>query len=169
MFEEEERRMSEKLLLRIDQYLNWNSMRDDVICLESGLQMRKMNRESVSEEKPTVDDTVLVHYQGQYMDGQEFDNSVEKNRPVSVKVNTLIDGLMEGVQYMNEGDAYEFYIHPKLGYGYEALDKLPGEEGIEANAVLIYSIKLFKIVRDGQDDIETDPNTLNMDKLFTNY
>ena len=161
--------MSEKLLLRIDQYLDWNSLREDVICLESGLQMKKITRESVSEEKPTVRDTVLVHYQGQYMDGQEFDNSVEKNRPVSVKVSTLNEGLMEGIQYMNEGDAWEFYVHPKLGYGYEELDKLPGEVGIEANSVLIYSVKLFKIIRDGESEVDFDPNTLNMDKLFTNY
>lgn len=44
------------------------------------------------------------------MDGMEFDNSIEKNRPVSVKINTLIDGLREGIQFMNKGDSFEFYI-----------------------------------------------------------
>ena len=80
MIEEEERRMSEKLLLRIDQYLDWNAQREDVIVLKSGLQFKKINRKSKSEDerKPKETDIVMLHYQGQYMDGLEFDNSIEK-------------------------------------------------------------------------------------------
>eukprot|EP01084_Bolivina_argentea_P262210 443364_1 len=167
IFEEEERRLKEKLLLRIDQYLDWNEQRQDVICLASGLQMRKMNRKSFSENKPNINDTIVIHYQGQYMDGIEFDNSIEKNRPVSVKVNSLVDGLREGVQYMNEGDIYEFYIHPELGYGYQSLDKLPGEQGVKENSVLVYSVKLLKIIND-QNELSISETTQNM-TLFTEY
>ena len=178
MFEEEERRSNEKLLLRIDQYLDWNSQRDDVITLESGLQFRKIDKSNKNKNKnnnrhPSLSDIVMIHYQGQYMDGQEFDNSIEKNRPVSVKLNTLIKGLQEGIQYMKEGDCFEFYIHPKMGYGYKSLDKLPGEQGIKPNSVLIYSVKLLKII-DNQndydkvdsDDVDEDAQIINVDKLF---
>ena len=163
MFDEAERRQSEKLLLRIDQYLDWNAQRDDIITLMSGLQIKKINRKSASDKKPTIDDTVMIHYQGQYMDGMEFDNSIEKNRPVSVKVSNLIDGLQEGIQYMNEGDSYEFYIHPQLGYGYKALNKAPGEVGIKENSVLIYSVKLLRIV--DEDEANDDDEFMNNDQV----
>ena len=100
------------------------------------------------------------------MDGTEFDNSIEKNRPVCVPISNLIDGLQEGIQFMYEGDSYEFYVHPSLGYGPNDLDQLPGELGVEANSVLIYCVKLLKIVTK-EEEIRNARKGEN--KLFTAY
>ena len=69
------------------QYLDWNAQREDVIVLNSGLHFKKINRKSKSERKPKETDIVMLHYQGQYMDGIEFDNSIEKNRPIQFQLN----------------------------------------------------------------------------------
>lgn len=177
MFNQYQETEIEKKLLKAVRYLEWNSQRDGVITTKTGLQfknissmhsyskeMQNTNIYGVTDEHSsavnaieykfaTDDDKVVIHYQGQYLRGVEFDNSVEKNRPITVHVRNLVQGLKEGVKYMMVGDVFEFYLSPELGYGDQDLQKLPASLGIAANSALIYNIKLLNIIRSNEDTV----------------
>src|SRR5690606_7106575 len=73
----------------------------------SGLRYRKLGG-SADGPRPTVDDTVTIHYVGTFIDGTEFDSSVARGEPATFPLRGLIRGWQEGVPLMAVGDRYEF-------------------------------------------------------------
>ena len=54
-------------------------------------------------------------------------------------INRVIKGWTEGIQLMNEGSEYEFFIHPRLAYGARRNNDIP------PNSVLIFKVELQKV------------------------
>src|SRR5690606_12144170 len=100
------------------EFLTENAAREGVNTTESGLQYMVLE-ESEDEDapSPSADDTVTVHYHGTLIDGTVFDSSVERGQPVPLPLNGVIPGWTEGVQLMNVGDKYRFYVPSELAYG----------------------------------------------------
>jgi FKBP-type peptidyl-prolyl cis-trans isomerase len=118
-------------------FMSQNLKKDSVKATSSGLQY-KMIKEGKGK-KPTVNDTVTVHWTGKTIDGREFVNSYMKGEPMVFALSNQVDGLKEAIQLMNEGSSYQFYIPSSLGFGES------GEGPIEPNSVLIFEINLVKI------------------------
>lgn len=93
-----------------------------------------------SGKKPQATSNVKVHYTGKLTDGSVFDSSVERGQPADFGLNQVIPGWTEGVQLMNEGAKYKFYIPWNLAYGERGY---PGV--IPAMADLIFEVELVKI------------------------
>ena len=91
-------------------------------------------------ESPGKTDKVKVHYAGQLIDGSEFDSSIKRGEPSSFGLNQVIKGWTEGLQLMKVGSKFEFYIHPKLGYGSRSKPNIP------ANSLLIFEVELLEIL-----------------------
>ncbi|MGR3218290.1 MAG: FKBP-type peptidyl-prolyl cis-trans isomerase, partial [Candidatus Anammoxibacter sp.] len=89
--------------------------------------------------KPEATDKVKVHYSGTLIDGKEFDSSYKRNQPSEFGLNQVIKGWTEGLQLMNVGSKYEFYIPSKLAYGPN------GPAGIGPNQTLIFTVELLDI------------------------
>ena len=109
----------------------------DILETGSGLQYRILNRGNGN--KPSVTSKVLVHYEGRFIDGSEFDSSNNRESPSEFIVNQVIDGWIEGLQLMEEGSIFEFFIHPKLAYGEK------GNKIIPENSCLIFKVELIGI------------------------
>ena len=62
-----------------------------------------------------------------------------EDKVAEFEIYKLIDGWQEGMLLMKEGAEFEFFIHPKLGYGKK------GRRGVPGNACLIFNVKLIKI------------------------
>jgi len=90
--------------------------------------------------KPTVASNVKVHYTGTLTEGKVFDSSVQRGQPIDFGLNQVIPGWTEGVQLMNEGSKYKFYIPFNLAYGDRAMGDV-----IPAKSDLIFEIELIKI------------------------
>ena len=89
--------------------------------------------------KPKATDKVKVHYSGTLIDGKEFDSSYKRNQPAEFGLNQVIKGWTEGVQLMNVGSKYEFYIPSKLAYGPN------GPASIGPDQTLIFTVELLDI------------------------
>ncbi len=129
-------------------FLAENAERDDVMVTESGLQYRII--EEGDGESPTVESTVRVHYEGKLISGEVFDSSRERGEPVEFPLQGVIAGWTEGVQLMNEGATYEFFIPAfgtdgqQLGYG----NNPPQGSPIPPGAVLIFEVELIEILEE---------------------
>ncbi len=90
--------------------------------------------------KPVATSNVKVHYTGMFLDGKVFDSSVQRGETIDFGLNQVIKGWTEGVQLMNEGSKYKFYIPSQLAYGERGAGGV-----IPPNTDLIFEVELIKI------------------------
>lgn len=91
--------------------------------------------------KPSATDEVTVHYEGKLLDGTVFDSSYERGEPTSFPLNRVIPGWTEGLQLMQEGAEYIFYIPSELAYGEQGQP----QGGIAPNTPLVFKVELIKV------------------------
>lgn len=119
-------------------FLDENKAREGVSVTDSGLQYEVVT--AAEGPKPSIDDTVSVHYVGTLMDGTEFDSSIARGEPASFPLKGVIPGWTEGLQLMNVGSKYRFVIPSDLAYG----DRGAGEQ-IGPGETLIFEVELLEI------------------------
>lgn len=122
-----------------EKYLAENAKKANVITLPSGLQYQVLKEGN--GKKPTAKDTVMCHYEGFLIDGTVFDSSVQRGEPAIFPLQQVIAGWTEGLQLMQEGAKYRFFIPYRLGYG---------EGGAGASippfAALIFDVELIQVI-----------------------
>ena len=99
-------------LAKANEFLAKNGKRKGVKTTKSGLQYEVLKKGAGPSPVPT--DMVTAHYHGTLADGKVFDSSREGD-PVEFPLNRVIPGWTEGVQLMNKGAKYKFFIPPQLG------------------------------------------------------
>ncbi len=119
-------------------FLAENRENPDVEETASGLQYRVV--EEGDGRSPAATDRVTVHYRGTLIDGVEFDSSYARNEPATFGLDQVIPGWTEGVQLMQEGAVFEFFIPADLAYGEQGR---PGPIG--PNATLIFEVELIEV------------------------
>ncbi len=122
-----------------EKYLAENAKKEGVVTLPSGLQYQVL-REG-NGKKPTARDSVKCHYEGFLIDGTVFDSSVQRGEPAVFGLQQVIAGWTEGLQLMQEGAKYRFFIPYRLAYG---------EGGAGASippcAALIFDVELIQVM-----------------------
>jgi hypothetical protein len=121
-------------------FLAENARNPGVTILPSGLQYEVISQGDGA--KPAFTDTVQVHYEGMLIDGTVFNSSYAWGMPVEFPLNEVISGWSEGLQLMNEGGTYIFYIPFELGYGPAGIEGI-----IPGYSTLIFKVDLLSIVR----------------------
>jgi FKBP-type peptidyl-prolyl cis-trans isomerase len=130
--------MSDIALAKGEKFLADNAKKEGVTTTASGLQYKVITPGAGKSPKAT--DTVLVHYRGTLISGAEFDSSYARREPIEFPLNRVIAGWTEGVQLMQEGSKYEFYIPSKLAYGSRGAGR-----DIGPNEALIFEVELLKV------------------------
>ena len=122
-----------------EKYLAENAKKEGVITLPSGLQYQVLKEGN--GKKPTAKDQVKCHYEGFLIDGTVFDSSVQRGEPAVFGLQQLIAGWTEGLQLMQEGAKYRFFIPYRLAYG-------EGGAGgaIPPFATLIFDVELIQVM-----------------------
>ena len=118
-------------------FLVENAKKDNIVTTKSGLQYEILKKGEGPSPKAT--DSVTVHYKGTSLDGKEFDSSYSRNAPATFPLNRVIAGWTEGVQLMNAGAKYRFFIPSSLAYG----ERGAGAD-IGPNEALIFEVELLK-------------------------
>lgn len=131
---------STSLIAEGDKFLAENKTRPGVITLPSGLQYLVLKQGTGPKPKPGAE--VTVHYKGNLLNGKQFDSSYDRGEPLSFKLSRVIPGWVEGVQLMQEGSKYRFFIPWKLAYGPEGAG-----QDIPPYSVLIFEIELLNAVK----------------------
>jgi len=122
-----------------ERFLAENAKKDGIVVLPSGLQYTVL-REG-NGRKPKATDRVKCHYEGTLIDGTVFDSSYRRGEPATFPLNGVIRGWTEGLQLMEEGAKYRFFIPFGLAYGSQ------GAGGsIPPYAALIFDVELIEVL-----------------------
>jgi FKBP-type peptidyl-prolyl cis-trans isomerase len=100
-----------------------------VEVLEKGTGTEKIQRGSEIE----------VSYKGTLTNGQKFDLT-EPGKPLQSGLKGLIGGFQLGLLNQVAGTKLRMVVPPHLGYGDDALDKIP------ANSTLVFEITIEKVI-----------------------
>lgn len=121
-----------------EKFLLVNSKKDSVKTTTSGLQFKVLR--NGNGKAPVETSMVTVHYRGRLLSGVIFDDSYTRGMPAIFKLNQVIKGWTEGLQLMNEGAKYEFYIPNHLAYGEQ-----PAGQFIPPGSTLIFEVELISV------------------------
>lgn len=135
---EAKQKKSEAALVKEKTWMDENAKKPGVITLPSGLQYTIIK--AGTGLKPTLADTVIIHYHGTLLDGNVFDSSVDRGQPITHPVAQFIAGWTEALQIMPIGSKWKLYVPSNLAYGEQGMG---GK--IEPNSTLIFEIELLGI------------------------
>ena len=122
-----------------EKYLKENAKKEGVITTPSGLQYQVLKEGN--GKKPTAKDSVKCHYEGFLFDGTVFDSSVQRGEPAVFGLQQVIAGWTEGLQLMQEGGKYRFFIPYRLAYGEGGAGAM-----IPPFATLIFDVELIEVM-----------------------
>ena len=124
-----------------DAFMAQNAKADGVQVLPSGVEYKVIKAGPQISRHPTPADIVTVQYDGSLLNGQVFDSSSKNpSGDATFPLKGLIQGWVDVVQQMKEGDEWMVWIPPSAGYG----DKQKGP--IPPNSVLVFRLKLVSIL-----------------------
>lgn len=122
-----------------EKYLAENAKKEGVVTLPSGLQYQVIKEGN--GRKPKATDKVKCHYEGMLIDGTLFDSSIQRGEPATFPLNGVIAGWTEGLQLMQEGAKYRFFIPYQLGYGEQGAGS-----SIPPFAALVFDVELIEVI-----------------------
>jgi len=121
-----------------EKWLAENAKKSGVTTTASGLQYQVLKEGN--GKKPSATDTVRCHYEGMLVDGTLFDSSIQRGEPAEFPLNGVIAGWTEGLQLMQEGAKYRFFIPYHLGYGERGAG-----QSIPPFAALVFDVELINV------------------------
>ena len=119
-------------------FLEENKKRAGVITTASGLQYEVITKGT--GPMPKITDTIVAHYAGTFINGQEFESSYKRGEPLEIAMTNLIYGWTEALLLMPTGSKWRLFVPSELGYGDRGSGAIPG------GAALIFDLELIKIV-----------------------
>jgi FKBP-type peptidyl-prolyl cis-trans isomerase FklB len=137
-FVEQEKVKSAAAKAEGENFLAENGKKEGVVTLPSGLQYTVL-REG-NGKRPSATDTVECDYEGTLINGKVFDSSYRRGEHATFPLNQVIAGWTEGLQLMQEGAKYRFFIPYNLAYG----ERGTGRD-IPPYAALIFDVELHKV------------------------
>ena len=121
-----------------DAFLAENAKKPNVKVLPSGLQY--IESQAGKGQTPSAGSTVVVHYRGTLINGEEFDSSYSRGQPARFSPGGVIPGFREALLNMQVGSKWRVFIPSQLGYGEQ------GAGGkIGPNQTLIFDLELLEI------------------------
>ncbi len=138
VFQQYKARGNEEQRQKSDRFLAENSQKPGVVTTASGLQYKVIKQGE--GDRPSIHSKVTVHYKGMLPDNTVFDSSYQRGEPATFPLNAVIKGWTEGLQLMQEGGHYIFYIPAELAYGEKGAGKV-----IPPNSALIFEVELLNV------------------------
>lgn len=135
---EQFQRLAEENKARADAFLAENSGKTGIVTLPSGVQYRVI--EEGTGARPSLTDTVTVHYRGSKIDNREFDSSFARGVPAVFQVDSVLAGWQEVLPLMREGSTWQVFLPPEMAFGVRGDPPLIGP-----NEALKFDLQLVRI------------------------
>lgn len=135
---EQFQKLAEENQTKAEEFLAENAEKTGIVTLPSGVQYRVI--EEGDGERPSLNDTVTVHYRGSRIDGREFDSSFARGVPAVFQVDSVLEGWQEVLPLMREGSTWQVFLPPELAFGVRGDPPLIGP-----NEALKFDIQLVRI------------------------
>ena len=90
--------------------------------------------------RPLAADSIEINAIGIFPDGTVFEDTFQKKKTIKTVTGSMIPGLNETVQLMQEGSVWRIFVPSALAYGPAGVTNL-----IPGNTALIYDITLIKV------------------------
>jgi FKBP-type peptidyl-prolyl cis-trans isomerase len=119
-------------------YLSGLMAQDGWYAMEGGLRWRYVDYRGTGDS-PEVSDTVTVHYEGSFIDGEVFDSSFEGGEPATFPLGGLIPAWRMAIPQMRVGETIELAAPASLAYGPRGRGPIPG------GATLLFRVQLIGI------------------------
>jgi FKBP-type peptidyl-prolyl cis-trans isomerase FklB len=119
-------------------FLENNKKQPGIVVLPSGIQYKIITQGS--GVKPTLEDTIKVHYKGTTIDGQIFDDSYSRGEPIEFPLGGLIEGWKQTLVLMPVGSKWQLFVPSDFAYG----DRGAGAN-IPGGATLIFELELLDV------------------------
>lgn len=115
------------------------SVQEEPQALPSGLQLQFTRRgHDQSLAQPTMNASVLVHYEGSFVDGGEvFDSSFASGEPAEFPLVGVVEGFAEAITNMRPGDEVIATFPGSLGYGPEGRGPIPPNAALRFRILLL--------------------------------
>ncbi|MCG9894820.1 MAG: FKBP-type peptidyl-prolyl cis-trans isomerase [Fimbriimonadaceae bacterium] len=89
-------------------------------------------------------DTVVIHYKGSYLNGEEFDNSRKRGKTLQFRVGAVepprvVSGIDDGVRGMRLGGVRRLTLPPDLLFGPS------GAAGLSGDQITIFEVEVLEI------------------------
>lgn len=119
-------------------YLSGLMASDGWYTMEGGLRWRYVEYRGTGPS-PTSSDTVTVHYEGSFIDGEVFDSSIARGDPATFALSGLIPAWEMAIPQMRVGETIELAAPASLAYGPRGRGPIPG------GATLLFTVELISI------------------------
>ena len=148
--EAEQAQVTEEASARAETFLAETRAQPGIEARPSGLLIeRRSQGRNQSLPRPTINATVLVHYEGKLADGSVFDSSFQRNEPAQFPLQAVVPGFSEAITTMRPGDEIVATFPMELGYGPEGRPPV-----IPAAAPLQFRIILLAFQEPGGRPVE---------------
>jgi len=141
-------------------FLEKNASKPDVVTTESGLQYKVSQAGIENGAKAAPGQGIEAHYHGYFINGDVFDSSYQRGRPLAGPSNAFISGWNEALGEMTVCEARTLYINSDLAYG----DR--GRGGIPGGATLLFNMQLLSVQK--TDDAAEGVFKCPDDKILAN-
>jgi FKBP-type peptidyl-prolyl cis-trans isomerase len=121
----------------------WNHGWKEVQKLPTGVEYVVIRKGDTKGLYPSPVDRVEVHYDGRLAsDGEKFDSSYERGETFTtdLRPGSLIQGWLDGLQKMQPGDVFMFWIPWDQAYGEEGRGPIP------PRADLMFQVELVNVI-----------------------
>ncbi len=110
------RRAAAKPTISAGEFFDKNAQLKGMVTLASGLQYRVIK--SGAGKQPRETDKVALIYRGTFVNGNEFGNTDQEGKPApkTFSLNELVPGMREAISQMHEGDKWQVFVPPQLGF-----------------------------------------------------
>ncbi|MEL6863788.1 MAG: FKBP-type peptidyl-prolyl cis-trans isomerase [Bacteroidota bacterium] len=89
---------------------------------------------------PTINSKVRANYQGQLLDGSEFDSSYKRGKPLDFNLRQVVPGWQQGIPLIKPGGKIILLVPSAMAYGAQGYPPV-----IPPNAVLRFDVELLEV------------------------
>lgn len=125
-------------------YLKNNAGLEGVVTSDSGLQYKVVQAGIENGATAAPGQGIAANYHGFFINGETFDSSYNRGRPLEGPSNGFIKGWNEALGEMKVCEARTLYINSDLAYGDN------GRGGIPGGSTLLFHMQLLAV--DGSDE-----------------